>query len=181
MKRNELIKILHQFENITPNKAYSERSKNIILSVPFTPTLHEEVSFASATANLRTISFASFFQGIWRGLAVAGAVAGVFLIIYLTTSQLSPLFLPGLNKHGVIAEADMVNASINVQLSHIQRFEQTASESATVLKEVAANTPNHLSESVIKDEQSKINSESPAGTTSPAASDINDILNTLTK
>ena len=181
MKHNQIIKILEQFRNITPDKAYSERSKNIILATPFTPTVHENPSFAAVTADLRTISFTSLFQSVWRGLAVATAAIGLFLIIYLATSQLSPLFLPGLNQRGVIAEADMVNASIDVQLSHIQRFEQDASESTSALKEVAASTPAHLSESVIKSEQTEINSASPNNPESSSTNDINDILNTITK
>ncbi len=181
MKHNQIIKILEQFRTITPDKAYSERSKNIILATPFTPTIQESPSFAAATADLRTISFTSLFQNVWRGLAVATATVGLFIIIYLATSQLSPLFLPGLNQRGVVAEADMINASIDVQLSHIQRFEQDASESASALKEVAANTPAHLSESVIKGEQTKINSANPSDSTSSTTSDVNDILNSITK
>jgi hypothetical protein len=181
MKHNQIIKTLEQFRNITPDKVYSERSKNIILAIPFTPTIQEDTSFADATADLRTISFTSLFQSIWRGLAITTAAVGLFIIIYLATSQLSPLFLPGLNQRGIVAEADMVNTSIDVQLSHIQHFEQTASESASALKEVAANTPAHLNESIIKGEQTEIYSTNPANLTSSTTNDVNNILNMITK
>ena len=181
MKLSQIIKTLRKFETITPDKAYSERSRNIILSTPFTPKIHENISLSAATEDLRTISIASFFESSWRTLAVAGAVAALIAAIYFTTSQLSPLFLPGLNQGGVVAEAQMVNTSIDVQLSHIQRFEEDASESASALKGVASNAPSHLSESVIKSEQFGITSATPSNPSASTTDAVNSILNELTK
>jgi|GEM_PF-1632400 len=179
MNKKEIIKNLERLQGIRPDKNFSQKSRLAIIQTPFTPTLHEKVTFDSATAGLHAYTVSDLFSTTFRTVMVASATLAVLAAIYFAIVQLSPLFLPGLNRDRIVAEADMINSTINVQLSHLQRFEQTSKESAAALKEITANNPSHLNETIIKDEQEKINSLVPSSDNT--SQDVNDILKAISQ
>jgi hypothetical protein len=179
MNKKEVVKNLERFRGIRPDKDFSQKSRLAIIQVPFTPTLHEKVTLDAATAGLHAYTVSGLFSTTFRTVMVASATLAVLAAIYFVTVQLSPLFLPGLNQNGIVAEADMINSTINVQLSHLQRFEQTSRESAAALKEITVNNPSHLNETVIKNEQEKINSLVPSSNN--VSQDVNNILKAISQ
>lgn len=106
---NELLKNLKEFKKIQPNIDYSKQSRLLILS----------------SLRLEKQDVAPALSAWFRKPAFALAVSGVFiLIIFLGVSYfnqiLSPLFLPGLNKNDLVAEADEITASIQVRLEDVK-------------------------------------------------------------
>jgi hypothetical protein len=182
MKYSQLLKILERLKEIKPSKAYSEHSLKIIISAPQLEKSNFDFD------NSKNISSKNLLEVSLRTLAFVFSATAVIALAYFATSQLSPLFLPGLNKSKIMAEAEMVNASIDIQLSHIQKFKQTNNESILVLKEVSSDVPAHLNPSVIKDEESKINSAfdkseslNSSSATSNLNNNLNEILNKISK
>jgi len=94
--------------------------------------------------------------------ALAFAVAGILVImgVYTITRELSPLFLPGLNQRAMSAEAAAIEREIDIQLSHIDYFQQTSTESSVALKQVTEKNLDHLNEALIKNEAASF--EEPA-------------------
>lgn len=181
MNKKQLINKLELLREIKPNEDFTKKSRLIIVQTPFTPTISEKINLESATRELRKYSIRDLFSNSFRSVLMFSATVAVLAGIYFATTQLSPLFLPGLNQKGILAEADMVNATINLQLSHVSKFEQNAKESTAALKEVTTNTPSHLNSAIIQDEQSEIGSAFTADPQSQNNKDINDILNTLSQ
>jgi hypothetical protein len=181
MNNDQIIKKLETLRAIRPDKDFSQKSRLLIIQTPFTPSKQERISFEAATAGLRSFTVADLFSNTFRSIMIASATLAILGAIYFATAQLSPLFLPGLNKNGIVAEASMVNSTINVQLDHVNRFEQTSKDSVAALREVAANTPSHLNASIISGEQSKIESLSPSQTATDTNQQINDILKQISQ
>ena len=92
----------------------------------------------------------------------------------------SPLFLPGLNQDKVIAEADMIDSTITIQLSKLNYFDTASQASAHALSQVAAPTLNHLNATVILNDSQQIQELSPTGTDT-TSEQIQDILKALQK
>jgi hypothetical protein len=174
MNSNQIIKKLETLRVIKPDKDFSKKSRLLIIQTPFTPSKQERISFEAAAAGLRSFTIADLFSNTFRSIMIASATLAILGAIYFATAQLSPLFLPGLNRNGIVA-------TINVQLDHVNRFEQTSKDSATALREVAANTPSHLNASIISGEQSKIESLSPSQTATDTNQQINDILKQISQ
>lgn len=172
MTKERILTILYRMRQISPNKDFSQKSKFAILQTP-----HDFSSKQTAYVQNNQMVLGLFIQKSFRAVFLAGATIAILFAIYFATAQLSPLFLPGLNQNGIIAEADMINTSIDIQLSNIQKFDATTKQSITVLQEITANTPDHLSEEVIKSEQEKI--ELPASTQTD--DQINSILKAIGK
>jgi hypothetical protein len=180
MDKKTIVKNLGMLRHVQPDRDFSKKSRLAIVQTPFTPALHEKVTLETAVAGLHAYTLRDLFSTTFRTVLLASATVAVLAGIYFATTQLSPLFLPGLSQNGIIAEADMINATINLQLSHVQRFEQTAKESTAALKEVSTNNPGHLNETIIKTEQGKIDSLIPAGS-ADVTREINDILKTISQ
>jgi hypothetical protein len=176
MKRSQIIKTLEQFRKITPNEAYSRHSLNVILS-----TLPKQKIEKPYQTKIQTTSFVSLIKNSWRIAVLSGAMIALITAIYFATSELSPLFLPSLNQNKVVAEAQMIKATIDIQLSHIQKFEESAQQSTIALKKVASNNPTHLNESVIKNEEKEIDLSQILNQSPTTTQSINSILNELTK
>lgn len=145
METKDLIKKLKKLSRIMPSKDFSKKSKFLLASIsPDEPS--------GKVGDIFTAPIFGRFQIILKAstFSIVGIVALVF--IYYFATQLSPLFLPGLNYKNIVAEADTVNAKIDIQLSQIKHFKEASSEGKSVLKEVSLNSFSHLNEPVITKE-----------------------------
>lgn len=181
MNSIDIVKKLGALRVIEPDGDFKKKSRLAILQTPFTPSIHEKITFEAATAGLRSFTVSDLFSNTFRSVMIAVGTLGILAGIYFATIQLSPLFLPGLNQNGIVAEAGMVNTTINVQLAHITHFEQTSTDSSNALKEITSNAPVHLNTTVIDSEKSKINSLIPTIPSETATQQVNDILNEISK
>jgi hypothetical protein len=179
MNKKQIINKLGLLRGIEPGKDFTQKSRLIIVQMPFTPTINDEVSLVPVNVGLRNYSVGTLFSNGFRSILMVSATIAVLAGIYFATTQLSPLFLPGLNQRGVVAEADMINAAISVHFSPIDKFEQTTKESADALKEVTTDAPSHLNSTVIKNEQSKVDSAFTTDPQSQNNEDVSDILKIL--
>ena len=127
MNKKQIINNLKLLKEINPENDFSRKSRLAILQTPFVSkkVLQDESILSAlemAPIKLKNYSLKSIFSNGGRAISVAMATAIILVGIYFATSQLSPLFLPGLNQSKVVAEADMINNTINIQLSHISKF-----------------------------------------------------------
>ncbi|MEK7555610.1 MAG: hypothetical protein AAB516_02210 [Patescibacteria group bacterium] len=110
----DLLKNLNKLREIKPNKDYSKQSRLLILS---SPRNYELKTFK--------IGFLDSFMAGFRKPATVLAISGVFILIIVfgfsyINQILSPLFLPGLNKNNLVAEADEMTVSIQVRLDDVK-------------------------------------------------------------
>jgi len=169
--------ILHsltRLQSIKPRGDFSRASKEALLLVV---TQNKKTIVSQPVQPHRTglaiIVMRSSVLVVGTALIVAGMVYG--------GQKLSPLFLPGLNKQNIVAEADMVNSTINIELENLNHFDVTVKTSAQALNQVVGSTPHHLNESVLSADQLQIESLSPATTTDETNQTIESILQELQK
>ncbi|MEK7062228.1 MAG: hypothetical protein AAB940_00595 [Patescibacteria group bacterium] len=161
---NELFIILKELKNIQPNSEYSQQSRNFILASPQ----------INASNNKLTVADVLSWFNFKHSAILAGAVA-IFIFIILWTVS----YLPG-NKNSLVAEANGINASIQIKLdeigyhldsqkidfsmaTNIQNLLKITTDELIQAQEELKNNPEKLKESVgriKKAEQdiSKINS-----------------------
>lgn len=184
MKDTQLKNILRSYQQITPDQEYSRKARAHILSLP--SAQHEVVAVPVFAGNSPALSSA-LFTTFRVGAFISGGIA-VLLLSFWATTQLSPFFLPGLNSKNITAEAEMINSSIDIQLSQLSYFEQASQESAQVLHDVSEKRMDHLNTPLIVKENKEIQ-ETIATTPSPAtaedasavAGEVNSMLNELSK
>lgn len=182
MKQRDLIKTLNKFKAISPDRDWARKS---LFSIQQYPQIIETESFSS-DLNLITENGLSFFQFLktslnyaWlTGLAVVAVVGA-----YLATKELSPYFLPGLNQSGIVAEASLINKTIDIHIAQLESFKETKNQTTVALDQVSKNTMNHLNETIISSEVKKIDSSTSVNTmkVSDVNNQINDILNAISK
>jgi len=129
-------------------------ARSILAPVPFSPA-------AVLTRSFKIVSFSLI------GLTMA-------LAVYAVTQELSPLFLPGLNQNKIAAEAEAINATINIEFDRIERFDIAAQESAQALSEAGPQAFSHLNETIIQREAQRIER-----TTQQPSYDVNDEIHTI--
>lgn len=107
-----IFEILKELKNIKPDQEYTERSRYLILSQ--TPQLGADLTQSYAYPN-KKISFPEIFNWISiHRLATAASLISIFILLVI----LSISYLPG-NKNGLVAEADEINAEIQIKLNDI--------------------------------------------------------------
>ena len=163
-----IIELLSQLRRIEPREEYTRLSKERILSSSqevYTPELTYSPSSLLLRSSFNSVSF---------------ALVGMVLIVgvYYATQQLSPLFLPGLNEKSIIAEAEMVESRIDVQLSQLNYFENTSQESNILLQQSSENSLDHLNVPIIQHETSHIEENTMTDATSTVL-ELNDVLRAL--
>lgn len=177
MEEKEIIKNLKLLKNVEPNKDFFEKSRFVILSS--SPITNRFSIFRSSSKEL-AVSLRSALEVAWRGLAFSAVSLVVLFSIYYASQELSPLFLPGLNYRKIAAEAESVNAQIDIQLSQLKKFEDTSKQSGEALQEVSSSKLNHLNSSILNNELESIEaSTSGFGLDNEANSEINSILKEL--
>ena len=96
-----IFEILKELKNIKPNQEYAKQSRYLILSQ--TPQTDKKITVAE------------IFDWIFiHRLATAASLISVFILLVI----LSISYLPG-NKNSLVAEADEINASIQIKLNDI--------------------------------------------------------------
>lgn len=167
---SQLEYLLQSFRRIRPRAEFSRHSKLIILASP-----------RSTHASLPTTQTVSWLSRALRVSAFAAAGIAVLIVSFYATQELSPLLLPGLNPQKITAEADMINSSVNIELSRIESFDQSAQESSSVLQKISQQNLNHLNETVVSDEAQLI--DQTKATSSPAdfTDDVNALIKELSK
>jgi hypothetical protein len=178
MKDKEIIDILISCKRIAPRDEFSRTSRKLVLA---SPRKNEPAPDAVGTLAGVPRGWADTLSyGLHRSLRIAVfAVAGLAVLAtsYLATRELSPLFLPGLNAQRISAEADMIDAQIDIQLSKLDHFKQTSSQSATALHYAARQDMDHLNEPIIQKETNTI--ENTIAQTPAPASQVNEELNDI--
>lgn len=95
-----IFEILKELKNIKPDQEYAKQSRYLILS---------------QTPQTKKITFAEIFDWVSiHRLATAASLIGVFILLVV----LSVSYLPG-NKNSLVAEADEINAEIQIKLNDI--------------------------------------------------------------
>ena len=116
-------------------------------------------------------------------LQLASFVAVMTLLIgatYYATTQISPLFLPGLNQDRIVAEAEMIEQSISIELERLDYFVYVAEESTSVLNSVASSEFDHLNTTTIEKEAQQLE-EVGALSDNELSDELNILLNQLTQ
>ncbi len=163
-----LFKILKELKNVKANDNYTKQSKMLILSSP--------QDYKLQTTNYKLYKLQTFWE--WfnsKHSTILAASIAVFVFIILWTVS----YLPG-NKNSLVAEANEINASIQVKLdeigyhldsqkidfsmaTNIQNLLKITTDELIQAQEELKNNPEKLKESVEKIKKaeqdiSKINS-----------------------
>lgn len=164
MNERDIIKNLKRFGAIEPEKGYTAQSRFLILSAP---RLARRIPVTRLVFNMNYFLRAGSLVGL-----------GVVLIVaaYAATRELSPLFLPGLNQNRIVAEADMINSTIDIELQRVNYFEKATKEGTLALTQVTTASPDHLTAEVIEKEADQIEALLPE---QEFNQEINDILNQI--
>lgn len=127
----DIIKQLNHLKNIEPSSAFKEKSRGLILCVsPKTNRIE------------------------WRSLLWAG-FATIFLLIFVTVSNLSKTTISSLDANRLNKEFS--NFNINIQLQEIA-YQQTLNQTiASALNEISNNNIKHLNKSLLETEQNNVN------------------------
>lgn len=172
---NRLRNVFNQLKTIRPDADYSRMAKRLILATPKQSTRETVESLSIGIARrpfvLSLVNTASLVMAV--GLLAMG--------VYVATIQLSPLLLPGLNEKKIVAEADMINQTISIQLAQIEHFKKTARETTSALNNVSTQQLNHLNETVIGTEAQKITQVEDPSAIHDINTEINNILDTISK
>jgi hypothetical protein len=174
MKEKDLIRALRALQQIEPEKDYTKESRLLVLSSfkhnPLEATASLVSQFNPATVWHAPLRIGSF-------LAVIALLVGG---IYYSTTQLSPLFLPGLNQEKIVAEADMIERTINVELQQLEHFSYVATESNEALEEVSVNQADHLHTATLEKEADAIDRALPQESVE-ISEELNQLLNTISQ
>lgn len=109
-----IFEILKELKNIKPDQEYTERSRYLILSQAPQSDADSTQSYADSYLN-KKMSFFEIFNWISiHRLTAAASLISIFILLVI----LSISYLPG-NKNGLVAEADEINASIQIKLNDI--------------------------------------------------------------
>lgn len=174
MKDKDIIKTLELLKHIEPRESFSKESRLLIMSssqkTPLQRMIPTKVSLSGVLSH-------SFAQHPLRALAFT--VAGVALIVtaYTATKEISPLFLPGLNQNKVVAEAEMVNKTINIELQRLEYFDATNKTGSSALNQVTSEELDHLNTSILQKEVGTIDQK--VSSSSLDNSELNAQLNTI--
>jgi len=173
MKPKEILHILQSLKDIEPRKDFSEESRFLILS---TKQKHSLKEYLPSRVSLSGVLSQSFLSHPLR--AIAFTFAGVLIIVtaYTATQEISPLFLPGLNQGKVVAEAEMINKTINIELDRLEYFDATNKTGSSALNQVTSKQLDHLNQSILEKEAQNIGT----GTLSPEV-EMNEKLNEILK
>jgi len=165
-----IIRALQSLRAIEPDKDFSKKSRLLILASPHKNGVQEPD--ITGDMNINT--------GRWivvRSLRIASFTAvAIFLsvAIYYATTQFSPLFLPGLDQSSIVAEADMVDQKITIEVEQIDHFSAVTKESNQLLDGVTKSSFDHLNSSAIGSETSQID-----GLSGQSDTQLNNQLNTI--
>ncbi|OGM91034.1 hypothetical protein A2999_02420 [Candidatus Wolfebacteria bacterium RIFCSPLOWO2_01_FULL_38_11] len=109
-----LLKNLKELNKIQPDQKYAERSRNLILSsrVDLASKKTEEQEYAGN-------KYRNILTGFWHVPKFITATATIAVIILIVFSIFS--YLPG-NETQFIAEANEVNASIQIKLDEVEYY-----------------------------------------------------------
>jgi hypothetical protein len=179
MKMHDIRKTLNILREVKPDPRFTERSRALIMASARKPAAE------GASAQLMGASpVASYLVSLMRIGSFVTASAVIVVALYYATQELSPFFLPGLNPGKITAEAEMINSNINIELSQIQQFSQTAEESSSILHEVNQKNLNHLNDTILNKETNNINQTLPIASPSTVDSvngQIDSLLQELNK
>ncbi len=168
---SSIISQLRHLTALAPSQDFSARSRRLILA---SPRATEPDAALGSMRTHRTVVII-----VRTALFAAGTAVVVAGLLY-GSQYFSPLFLPGLNQEKIVAEADMINGTITIQLSQLNYFDTASQASAHALNQVAASPLNHLNTTAISNDTEQIQTMSPTDTDA-TSQQIQDILQTLQK
>ncbi len=143
----DLLTILKELKNIQPNAEYAKRSKMLVLTSSQNNNSIEKTLYPKPY----TLNPILNWFNLKHSIMVSGAVATLIFIILWTAS-----YLPG-NKNGLVAEANEINASIQIKLNEVgYHLNNQVIDSST-----AADIQNLLKETVgeLTKAQEELNSD----------------------
>ena len=165
-----IIQALKALRAIEPDKDFTTKSRLLVLAAPREDRVSATPVLVGALTTGRTIAVRSL-----RIVSFTAVALFLCAAIYYATTQLSPLFLPGLNQNSIIAEADMVDQKINIEVQQIDHFSAVTKESNQILDGVTKSNFDHLNTSAIGSETPQIDSISGQSDTQ-LNSQLNSIL-----
>lgn len=177
MKEKEIKNQISRFSEIEPEKRFTEESRFELLSI----IDNSNNKVFNPKENKAFIGFIREFI-IEKPAQLASAITMatiIFVVTYYAVTQISPLFLPGLNKDKIVAEAEMINQKINIEVNKLEHFSSIAKESNEILNEVSKSSFNYLNESIIKGEAIQVDDIN--GENKDTNEEINSILNEMSK
>ncbi|KKS83006.1 MAG: hypothetical protein UV58_C0002G0016 [Candidatus Wolfebacteria bacterium GW2011_GWC1_43_10] len=174
MEPKTIIKNLRALRVIQPDENFSARSRLVVLSCS------PEIPGNFPTERGWYLVAVRHLQRIGLSLSFTVGVAVLILSIFYATRELSPLFLPGLNEKRVVAEAEMINSQIDIQLSQLEHFQETSQKGNQALQQAANTQLNHLNETVIEKEAEN-NTPNFSSSVLETNSKINQILESLSE
>ncbi len=167
MTENELLQNLKSLKGVLPRSEFIHQSKMSILSSP--RTLQPKWKMVGRGALAESLNF---------GLSMVLIAAAVVLVLGGATSIPRAIFLnslSGVDREGLLAEADMLKKDIDIQLNKVEYYAVTAKEKSVALREVSLNSPAHANPLLIQNEASAFDFQDPINR------DIDDLLNTLSQ
>ncbi|MFA6136280.1 MAG: hypothetical protein WC705_02895 [Candidatus Paceibacterota bacterium] len=176
METKRLKSILGSFKNIHPKNDFSASSKRLVLQ---SQQIHNEEGNLAVSIGNGSFSILNYFTYAPRAISFVLGSLVILVSVYYATRELSPLFLPGLNEKKVVAEAEIVNSNINIQISQLDHFQKTSAESLKVLDQVSKDQFNHLNQTILDKETKVIQSGDLDSTT--MNSDLNSIIKALSQ
>lgn len=166
-----IINQLRRLGALAPSQDFSARSRRLVLASARTP--HQDATLETMHAHRTTVI-------VVRTALFATGTAIVLAGLFYGSRYFSPLFLPGLNQDKIVAEADMIDSTITIQLSQLHYFDTASQASTHALNQVAAAPLNHLNATAISNDADQIQTLSPTDTDT-TSQQIQDILKTLQK
>ncbi len=175
MKEREIKNQISKLDKIMPEERFTKESRFELLSIIDNSNRKE----FNLKENKAFLGFVREFiiEKPTQLASVITMAAIIFVVTYYAVTQISPLFLPGLNKDKIVAEAEMINQKINIEVSKLEHFSSVAKESKEVLNEVSKSSFNYLNESIIKGEAVQI--EDINGENKDTNQEINNILDKI--
>lgn len=146
MKNKILKNKISRFSDIMPNENFSKKSKFEILSLKPKYT-HRRIT----NQNIETI-----IGRYAKTITIVSATVAIFFLTYYAMTQISPIFLPGLDHSKIIAEAEVINQKINIEVNKLNYFNKVSTQSSNALQEITENNPDHLNKRIINKETKKI-------------------------
>ncbi len=174
MTEKEILKAIKHFQAIQPNKDYSKKSRLTLLS-------HIQPSRFGVRATLASLLNNGLSPK--APLQLASFIAVMALLIggtYYATTQISPFFLPGLNQDRIVAEAEMIEQSISIELDKLDYFVYVAEQSNDMLNSVASSEFNHLNTTTIEKEAQQLE-KVEALSDNELSGELNTLLEQLTQ
>lgn len=167
MTENELLQNLKRLRGIAPRQEFIHQSKMSILSSPRISNPKWEMVGRGVLAQSLNFSLSMILTAVALVIVLGGS-ANFFRNAFLKN-------LSGMDTDNLLTEANSISKDIDIKLNEVEYYAVAAKETAVALREVSLNGPAHVNPIIIQNEANALDFKSPAN------SDIDNLLNTLSR